>query len=223
MMQDNRRRQAAGVLLLSAAACLLMIFIESQLQPAYLVKSVCKVVIFAGVMLLCVKGLKVAIPADRVQKKSLILCVMAALVIYLFLLGGYFLASQFIDPAQIKESLLSKEHITRSNFLAVAAYITVFNSFIEELFFRGMLFLGVYRLGFPKLAYAASAGLFAVYHIGIVSSWFSWYMYVLIIAGLFAAGVILNRFAKIGDNIAYSWVIHIAANLGINTIGFMIL
>ena len=74
-----------------------------------------------------------------------------------------------------------------------------------------------------RFAYAFSAGAFAIYHIGIISGWFSFPVFILMVAGLFAAGLALNFFCHYADSILGSWVIHIAANLAINTIGFMIL
>jgi len=91
------------------------------------------------------------------------------------------------------------------------------------MFFRGLAFHELHQRGHKQFAYVFSAGAFAVYHVGIISGWFSLPVFTLMIVGLFVAGIVLNLFCRYADSILGSWVIHIAANLAINTIGFMIL
>ena len=143
--------------------------------------------------------------------------------VYLFILIGYFLIQGFLDVEQIRQRLMGKEGIDAGNFIFVALYISIVNSFVEELFFRGLAFRELHQRGHCLFAYLFSASTFAVYHVGIMSGWFSLPVFVLMIAGLFAAGIVLNLFCQYTDSILGSWVIHIAANLAINTIGFMIL
>ena len=141
----------------------------------------------------------------------------------MLVLCAYALIQDYVDPNQIKDSLLNKEKVSVDNFLYVALYISAVNSFLEEIFFRGLLFLQVKKLGYRKLAYNVSAICFAIYHIGIVSGWFNIWVFFLVIGLLYAAGMILNLAAEKCDSFLGSWVIHIAANLGINAIGCYLL
>lgn len=136
---------------------------------------------------------------------------------------AYALIQDYVDPNQIKDSLLNKEKVSVENFLYVALYISAVNSFLEEIFFRGLLFLQVKKSGHRKLAYNLSALFFAVYHIGIVSGWFNIWVFLPVIFLLYVAGIILNKAAEACDSFLGSWVIHIAANLGINAIGCYLL
>ena len=157
------------------------------------------------------------------NKKAFAVCVVIALLTVGVILGAYALIQDYVIPEQIKDSLLNKEKVSMDNFLYVALYISAVNSFLEEIFFRGLLFLQIKKLGYRKLAYNLSALSFAVYHIGIVSGWFNIWVFLLVIFLLYVAGVILNFAAEKCDSFLGSWVIHIAANIGINAIGCFVL
>ncbi len=157
------------------------------------------------------------------DKKNIKISIYIAIAVYLLIIVSYLLFQNYIDAEQIKNSLMGKEQINRNNFIYVAMYITIVNSFIEEAFFRGFVFLNIRKSGFCKLGAIYSALLFSLYHIGIMSSWFNIYMFLLTLSALFGAGILLNWFAYKGKSFLASWPIHIAANLGINTIGFLIL
>ena len=84
--------------------------------------------------------------------------------------AAFFIFKRFIDLDGIRESLIAKENLTKSNCLFVFAYIILCNSFLEESFFRGFL-SGI----FPNklVGTIVSAAVFSVYHIGIFVTWFN--------------------------------------------------
>jgi len=215
--------QFIWAIFLVTAACLTMIYIENVLQPVYVVKSAWKVLLFLGAVMLysiITKKRMLSLPNKIKELKQA--CILA-LAVYALILFGFFFIQEYIDLNLIRESLLGKEGIHRGNFIFVAAYISIVNSFIEEIFFRGFAFQVVKHLNFQNFAHVFSACVFAIYHIGIIGAWFSVPMLILMIAGLFAAGIVLNLFCQYTDSILGSWSIHVAANLAINTIGFIIL
>ena len=159
----------------------------------------------------------------KFDKKYVRISIFIAIGVYLLIIASYLLFENYIDAEQIKNSLMGKEQINRSNFIYVALYITIVNSLIEEAFFRGFIFLNIETLGFCKSGAIYSALLFSLYHIGIMSSWFNIYIFFVTLSALFGAGILLNCFAYKGKSFFASWPLHIAANLGINTIGFLIL
>ncbi|WP_326095717.1 CPBP family glutamic-type intramembrane protease [Paenibacillus lautus] len=73
-----------------------------------------------------------------------------------------------------------------------------------------------------RFAYLFSAGAFAVYHVAMMSSWFPVGLFLLLIAGLVVAGLLFNWLNERSGNIYASWMVHMFANLAINTIGFML-
>lgn len=223
MIKPSQKSKLVGIILISTIACLLMISIELIIQPSYWIKSMLKLGNFFLAIILCHVIFNTNINILEFDRKNVKNSIYIAAVVYLLIIAAFILFDKYIDAEQIKNSLMGKEHIKRSNFIYVAMYITIVNSFIEEAFFRGFIFLNIKVLGFCKSGFVYSALLFSLYHIGIMSSWFNIYMFLVTLSALFAAGILLNWFAYKGKSFLSSWPIHIAANLGINTIGFLIL
>ena len=73
-----------------------------------------------------------------------------------------------------------------------------------------------------KFAYIFSATMFALYHVGMTSGWFNILIYILSMVGLFIGGCIFNYLNEKCENIYPSWLVHMCANFGINTIGFIL-
>ena len=223
-MKSNKR--LILLVLTVFSVCSIMILIESVFQPVYAVKSLCKVILFLGIVFLYLKLVNNTFKPTVLQRKKATELKRVALlsgIVYLLILLLYFLLANYIDTVQIKESLMRKEGIDKQSFIFIAIYISLINSFLEEYFFRGFIFQQLKQLGFQRFAYIFSATAFAIYHVGIISRWFSVPMFVLISAALFLAGIALNVFCHYTESVLGSWVIHVSANLAINTIGFMIL
>lgn len=217
------KREDLWLIALVVAACGLMIYVENVIQPVYVVKSCIKVFLFLGSIVAYCILFKQKIAVFHAKGKALLQIIIIAISVYILILICFFLLRDFMDLNQIRDSLMGKEGINQSNFIFVAVYISLINSFIEELFFRGFAFKHLKALGFQHFSHVFSAAAFSLYHIGIISGWFSLPMFVFIILALFAAGLILNLLCQYADSVLGSWVIHVSANLAINTIGFMIL
>ena len=103
--------------------------------------------------------------------------------------------------------------------MLVGIYITLGNSFLEEFFFRGFIFLNLYNQGYKKIAYIYSSLLFGVYHIAIFKTWFSPLLTVLALLGLVIAGIVFNWIDTKSENFINSWIVHILADSAIIIIG----
>ena len=193
--------------------CLVMAFVEAVIQPGYAVKSCIKLLLFPG--LVFGLGFRGAFRREGMQ-----LGLALGGVIFSVILGAFFLFRQFIDLGAIADELLSKEGVSRENFLWVALYISVVNSLLEELLFRGLGYLTLRQSAPEPFAMVFSAAAFAAYHIAILDSWFSWWVYGLCMLSLFLGGLIFNFLDRRGG-ILPSWLAHAGANLAINTIGLM--
>lgn len=209
-----------SVLLCSA----LMIVVDGILMPPYAVKSAIKVVLFLGAM-----AAYVLFSRDetwktlfRPTKRSLLLAFALGAGVYGIILGGYFATSSFVDYSGITASLTGNTGVNGDNFLFVSLYISFVNSFLEELFFRGLSFSVLRRVSPRPVAYLFSSVCFAVYHAGITTGWFDPLMYVLTLAGLFAAGLVFDRLDEKAENLFVSWIVHMFANFAINTVGFIL-
>lgn len=208
------KRKAIKILTVIVISCLMMAFVERVVQPGYLVKSVLKLTIFAFGVFLC-GGMQGLLRRDGIMHG-----VILGSVIYGTVLGAFLLFRSFIDLKTIAAGLLDKEGVTGDNFLWVALYISVVNSFLEELLFRGLAYLHLRRYVPEWFAMLFSAAAFSVYHVAILTGWFVWWVYGLCLLGLFLGGLIFNLLDRKGG-ILPSWMAHAGANLAINTIGLI--
>lgn len=207
------KRNAILIIFSIVLVCVIIAFVETVVQPGYAVKSCIKVLLFSGAAFGC--GFREALRRDGLGV-GLIL----GSGIFAAILGVFFLFRSFIDLDAIARGLVDKEGIRRENFLWVALYISVINSALEELLFRGLGYLQLRRYAPEGFAMLFSAAAFALYHVAILDGWFSWWIYGLCMLGLFLGGLIFNILDRRGG-IFPGWLAHAGANLAINTIGLM--
>lgn len=200
--------------------CGAMAIMETFIQPGYVLKSLSKIIFFG--FSIALYGLMCRDRSIRslFSRSDLRHAVVLGVGVYALLLGGFFLLRSLIDLHAIARSLLKKEHITAANFLFVALYISICNSFLEELFFRGFAYLTLRKHTSELYAQIFSAGAFAIYHVFILRGWFSPWIFALALAGLFVAGLLFNFLDRNGS-IFPSWLVHGSANLAINTVGLI--
>ena len=210
-----------GIVVLS---CVIMGVVDAIVQPQYWVKSACKVVLFRvlpAVFALCNKE----VDAKRIfkpKKKGMMLAFSLCVPLYVLILGAYLLLKDVFDFSAVTGALTGNIGVDRNNFVFVAIYISFVNSLLEEFFFRGFAFLTLKQYAGRKRAYIISALVFALYHIAMMTGWFSVGVFAITLAGLFVGGLIFNYLDEKSDNIYTSWLVHMFANFAINTIGFML-
>lgn len=218
MITKKTRKITALVIL----GCLAMTLTDGILRPGYGVKSLIKIFFFLILPLVLCRGslpLKKLLVPDR---RGFLLSLVLGLVVYGLILGAYFVIRAFFDFSGITALLGENAGVTEGNFLFVAIYISFCNSFLEELFFRGFAFLGLKEALGRKWAYVFSAGAFALYHTAMMLGWFSPLLFFMALAGLFAGGCIFNLLDETNGNIYNSWMVHMFANFGINTVGLIL-
>ena len=217
-----------SVILVAAVAilcCIAMALVDGILRPGYAVKSAIKIALFLLIPLIAsrldrdVRYLSLLRPG----KKGIRGAVAIGAGIYTVILGGYLLVSQTFDFSRIAGALTENAGVTRDNFLYVSLYISFVNSFLEEFFFRGFLFTNLKRQAGRRPAYIFSAAMFSLYHVAMMIGWFSAGLFLLVMAGLMAGGMIFNWLNEKLDTIYCSWLAHMFANFAINTVGFMLL
>ena len=214
------------ILISSFIAYISMFAIESFIAPSYLIKSSIKLVVFSLPIILYTKmfGFRsIRNQFSNLKFSKLKLIFIFVICVYFFIIILFFLLRDYIDLDVIRNNLLAKENITATNFVYVSLYISFVNSFLEELFFRGFMFLSLTKSGSRRFAYLISSLVFSLYHVAIISAWFNIWIFILIIVGLMFVGYIFNYITEKLDSFLASWIVHIFANLAINTIGFMML
>ena len=206
-----------------AVCCLAMSAIELIFTPTYFVKAAIKLALFVIIpmSLILVRKEAAMLRFFKPNKKTLLPMLAFGLLMYGFIIGAYFLLGKYFDLSGITSSL-DEIGVTKQNFVFVAFYIAVCNSFLEEFIFRGFGYIGLSEKIGAKTACIFSAICFALYHITMMIGWYSFWLTALIIFALFVGGVILNILDSKCKTVYPAWIVHIFANLAINTIGMIL-
>lgn len=212
------------IIWVSIVACFLMFLIEQVFEVPYLVKTISKIILFISIPIYYIKRVEDNNLRDgfnlKVDKQRLRLGFLFGVISFLVIILAFYLCRELIDLNHIASEMREKANITPSIFVFVAIYVVFGNSLLEEFFFRGFIFLNLYRKGYRFLAYIFSSFLFALYHIAIFATWFSLPILLLCLFGLVSVGFIFNWLNTKSDNFLNSWIVHIFADIAIIIIGF---
>lgn len=223
MTEFANKKRATATVALTLLCCAAMAVAEIFLVPSYILKSAIKLTLFLLCPLvfsfICRDSLK---PLFIPSKKGLLISVGIGLAVFSLILGGYFLLRGVFDFSSITDALVSDAGVDRDSFVFISIYISLVNSMLEEFFFRGFAFLRLKNSATRLFAYIFSAASFSVYHVAMMIGWFSPILFALVMLGLFVGGLIFNYFNEKFGNIYASWMIHLFANLAINTIGMIL-
>ncbi len=201
-------------------------YVDAFVHPTYFLKIPIKILFFLVLPLLYFVFNREAF-ADfkalfKPKGKGLGLSLLLGLGIYAVITVGYFLTRDFFDFSAVTGTLEAGMGITKDNFLYVALYISVMNSFLEEFFFRGFGFIIMKKYTTRTFAYIFSPVLFAFYHAGMTLGMFDVLLTVIVMLGLVCGGIIFNFLNEKNENIYSSWFTHMFANFAINTVGFVL-
>lgn len=218
-------RQRNGIFLLVCLCALGMSLVDGVLNPNYWVKAAIKLVLFLVLPVLVyyridMQGLRELFRFDR---KGFLRALLLGGGVYLIILGGYFCLRSVYDFSPIVDQLASGEGVHAGNFLYVGTYIALVNSLLEEFFFRGLAFLTLRRFMSAKVACCFSAVAFAFYHVGMTLGWFNPVLFLLALTGLFVGGCLFNALDWKSGNLWNSWLVHLCANVAINTVGCILM
>lgn len=212
------------ITVLVAIACVVMAIIDAVIQPGYVIKSAIKIALFLlipstyGFFNKEIKIKKLIKPTKSGVTAAFVL----GAAVYVTIIGAYFVFRNVFDFSALTTSLNKTTGVNKSNFLWVALYISFINSLLEEFFFRGFSFIVLKEFTTRKFAYIFSSLAFALYHIAMMIGWFGVPVILISLLGLFAGGVIFNKFDEKNENIYLSWLTHMFANFATNTIGFIL-
>lgn len=212
------------IILSSLIACILLYFVEQVLIVSYVIKTSIKIMFFILIPYIYMKFIKKESPSKSINHKNidkhhLKMGFLFGILSFFIILIAYYILRNVIDLQSISDDLQTKSKITASSFIFVGLYITLGNSFLEEYFFRGFIFLNLYEHKSKKFAYIYSSFLFGLYHIGIFKAWFNIELVGLALLGLIAVGFIFNWLDTKSENFINSWIVHILADSAIILIG----
>jgi len=220
----EKNKNAINLCLLTMLGCLFMVWVEIGLLPGYGIKSLIKLGLFLGIVSIFVFLTKENpfCTLFILEKKKLANALLLGVLVYILIVGAYLLFGRYFDFSQVTVSLENNLHIRKETFFWVALYIAVVNSLLEEFFFRGFAFLTLKKYVKRKVAYGFSGGMFALYHVSMMIGWFSAFFLALLILGLFIGGLLFDWLDEKSGAIYPSWMVHLWANLGINTVGMLL-
>lgn len=222
-MKSNTKKSILTVALI-VVFCVLMAAIDGIFKANYFVKSAIKFILFLilpAVYSFYDKDIRIK-EVFKPLKSGISLALILGVSVYGIILGGYLLLKNVFDFSQITGTLTKNIGVTGKNFIFVSLYISFVNSLLEEFFFRGFAFFNLKRLSGRKFACLFSAAVFAIYHIAMMIGWFKIDVFLIVMTGLFAGGLIFNFLNEKSGTIYPSWLVHMFANFAINTIGFIL-
>ena len=209
------------VTIFSLVACVLHASILFTPFGTYLYSSAFKVLLFVSCPLIyyrfILKEKFTSYLFIKGDSRSVKLSFILGACVFLFIWGAYLPLRPLIDSQLISDAL-DDIGITGSNFNFVFIYIVLVNAALEQVFFRGFVFMTLYRMGFKGYAHVYSSLLFSLYHVPIIRDGVSLGIMLLCVVGLVAAGLIFNFLAIKCKNLAGSIIVHVSANLALNTI-----
>lgn len=218
-------RRAAMVIVTVALCCAAMAAVDGVIRPPYAVKSAVKVLLFLLCPLACSladRQLRLS-SLLRPERKGLGTALAIGAGVFAVILGCFFALRGVVDFSGVVVALSGDTGLSAGNFLPRALYISIVNSLLEEFFFRGFAYLALRGCLPERAACLFSAFAFALYHVAMLIGWFSPAIFLLVMFGLAAGGVIFNLLDRRAGNIYTSWITHICANLAINTVGLILL
>ena len=218
------RKTALWALALAIICCGLMALIDGYIRPSYGIKSAVKIVLFLCLPLALFRKQKPLFSRFRAEKRGLLTALGLGFGVYAVILAAYFLINGmgWYDFSGIVGQLSANAGVHPGNFLFISLYISFANSLLEEYFFRGWLFDGLAPLG-SIARWSLCCGLFALYHVAMMTGWFSPVLFVLAMTGLAAGAAIFHWLNLRYDTLLTSWLVHMFANFAINTIGFLLM
>ena len=217
-----KNKHAKLLTLFSLLACALHALLLQTPFNDYLYTSIFKVIVFLLCPILYFKVSKegsmkelFSLFSMRGDRKNIRLTLLLGFGVFAAIIVAFVIAEPLLDRATVLDAL-EEIGITPHNIFFVFLYIVLINAALEQLFFRGFIFLSLYRMGFKSYAHAYSALLFSFYHIPVLWGSLSPGILFLCVLGLIAAGLIFNALALKCKSIGGSLIVHISANLAIS-------
>lgn len=218
-------------LLVSSIFTVALLYISDQVMTlSYMSKIILKIILFTifpmiymiqtgdNILKSSLRNLK----GNGTNNHKMNLGAVLGFIVFTIIIGAYFFMNKYIDSTQLILEFQEKYKINKGNIVSYSVYLVFVNSFLEEFFFRGFIFLNIKKLGMKKTAYVFSALLFAVYHIANFQNWFHVVVFILVLFGLFVGGYLFNYLDDKQETFLNSWFVHICADLAIVLIGFYI-
>ena len=162
--------------------------------------------------------------SSPLRARGILLGVVLGLVIGGIIVGGYLLiGKQWID-AEAMRAVADRNGLDEKwKYLALAAYLCIVNSLLEEYVWRWFVFHHCATLVPRWVAVALSGLLFTVHHIFALGLQFDWRITVLGSAGVCIGGITWSWLYLRFGTVWPGWVSHLIVDVAVFAVGWMIL
>jgi uncharacterized protein len=210
------RKRLAALAAYGILINLVYYYVAQVLLWSYPLKAIFRVVFFLGLPLFDWLVLQRLTPAElwrrlapkRSQLRGLLLGLLAgSLAVAVIGLLGLPLLRRLGFAADFG-SIVENTGKSEGSLFFFLLYLPLVNALIEEIFFRAYLYLEIARRGWEVPGTVFAALLFALYHLSVVRGWMGLPLVLLMLAGLFAAGLLLNRILRRQGHVFGVWIIH---------------
>lgn len=219
-----KEKRSFYICIFIAFACLIMALVDGVFMPSYFIKSLIKTILFLIIPLIFI-FIDRTISLKEIlnfSKKGFAISLLLGVSVYLVIITGYFLLRDVFDFSNVAGTLSKNIGVNKENFIFVSIYISFINSLLEEFFFRGFTFSQLKKSKGKKFSYIFNSLIFSVYHIAMMIGWFSVWVFILLLTGLFIGGIIFSYLNEKTKTLFSSYLVHMFANFAINTIGFIL-
>jgi membrane protease YdiL (CAAX protease family) len=208
------------IIVYSIFASVFLYITENIYHPSYIILVIQKILLFIFVPLSIWYYFKTHIwKFGKISKQSLLFWTIFWILWALIIFGTYFLLKDYIDWELIKNSL-EVRWINSTTFIFVFIYVMFWNSLIEEYFFRWFIFHSLVAKN-KIFAYIFSSLLFALYHLAIFWTRFSWYLIFLALLWLFIWALFFAWLYQKTKWIWWAYIFHIIVDLVIVIIWYV--
>lgn len=219
-MKDKK----ALYIILGTLLTIILLYLSDQIfHLNYISKVIIKLVLFLAFPIIYILRTKQNFAKNvfKHDKKrlSVKLSYILGVLIFFVLIGVFVYIKQYMNIDVLIAEFEGKYKINKSNILYYGLYLTFINSFLEEFFFRGFIFLNLKHIGWKKTAYIFSSLAFSIYHVSNFQNWFNIWVFFVAIIGLFIGGIIFNLLDDKENTFINSWYVHICADLALVCIG----
>ncbi len=207
------------IIIYSIVSLIILYIIEQILLTPYIIKTLIKIPVFTLFPYLIQHyffKIKFSVKIKKTERGSVYLW---SVLVFIIILIVAFIIKSFINIDAISQDFSDRMMLNRNSMIIAALYTIIFNSFIEEYFFRGFIFQNLIKRELQSIAFVLSSLAFALYHVSIFKTWFNPGLMLLMLIGLFAGGLIFAHFAKKAESILAPWIIHISADLALILFG----
>lgn len=193
----------------------IFIILSHEFFPGnYLLSSIYKIIFLAPLFIrLFIKkqSFKVALTQDfslnkfKSNASKLFLIGLSLSLIYL---SSFYIFKNFLDIKTITDRLNELASINLNSIIFIGAYIIIFNSILEEYFWRSFIFEEFSKIIKPIPAFIISATAFSFHHVVFFYNWFSPLFFLLITIGLIGYALIMNFIWQKYRELFSCWLVH---------------